>query len=644
MKRLLPGECVALDFNLEGTTLGYSGIKPAYKCGVNLTGLTPSTDYRYRVGKNNMTASSFFRTAGDESFTFLVISDSQLYGSTATDQNYRNTLVNAFQKAEDNNTPISLILNAGDIVNDGGKLENYAIIMNADTLRYAPLAMAIGNHDILDAAGGYAGSRFFNSMHNNPTNGATGSLGTSYYFKYGTSYFFVIDTTIKSTSAYQRQIDWFVNIMETEQPQYVFVMGHFPNYGDDGSLVNSMWVPVLNDYNIDFYFTGHGHTLQQRQLKNYISIEAGSTYNPENRYVLVTVTPSMVRYKAYTGDTVSFMGSSAAKRGAEIASTFSKEEYMNKLSISSIPSNRTKAEVKWDKSGYGYVNYITVTNEANKVILTKRATSDIDLVATISGLTVDKEYTYKFKVDFKDGTSAETMVSFNTFPSYGAYENISYLETEENYVINLDSSTIEASLLSEIRVYLNDTLQTTITPTAKFFKLSKALFGDNNKIDLYGYSTAESKEVLLGTLSINKEVVKPVMEVNTTSVELEEGKTTTITSTITAGFEDKVKWQTSDDKVATVINGVITAVGEGTATITVSVEGFDDLAIEIIVQVKAKEVIPDPEPEPEPDPEPEPEPEPTPEETTGCASSSTVVMLGGLILVRLITRKRKYFI
>ncbi|MDD2493532.1 MAG: metallophosphoesterase, partial [Bacilli bacterium] len=468
----ISGECAPIDFKLEGTTLGYAGTKPNYKCGVNLTGLTPDTEYRYRVGKTNMSSDYFFKTAGAENFTFLVISDTQLYGSAATNQNYLDTLVHAFAQADTNNTPISFIINCGDIINDGGKLQDYEIIMNAEMLHNAPLAMAIGNHDILDAAGGYSGSRFFNAMHNNPDNGAVDFAGTSYYFKYGTTYFFVIDTTIKSASAYQKQIDWFKNIMETEQPQYVFVIGHFPQYGSDGTLVNSMWVPVLNEYNIDFYLTGHGHTLQQKQLKNYISIEAGATYNPADRFVLMTVTPNAIRYKAYTSDVVSFQGISQAKRGAEISTKFSKEEYMSKFKIEAIASNRTKAEISWDQSGYGYVNYITVTNASNNVVFTKRATSDIDLVGTISSLKVDTEYSFKVNVDFKDGTSQERIVTFNTFPSYGGYDNITYMETGENYVINLDPSTIETVLLSEVRVYLNGELQTTIDKTAKYFKLS----------------------------------------------------------------------------------------------------------------------------------------------------------------------------
>ncbi|NLT01537.1 MAG: metallophosphoesterase family protein, partial [Acholeplasmataceae bacterium] len=410
----IPGQCSPIDFKLEGTTLGYTGTKPNYKCGVSLTDLTPNTEYRYRVGKTNMSSDYFFKTAGAENFTFLVISDTQLYGSPATNQDYLNTLTNAFAQADANNTPISFIINCGDVINDGGKLQDYEIIMNAEKLRYAPLAMVVGNHDILDAAGGYAGPRFFNSVHNHPDNGAVDFDGTSYYFKYGTTYFFVIDTTIKSANAYQKQIDWFKNIMDTEQPQYVFVAGHYPQYGSDGTLVNSMWVPILNEYNIDFYLTGHGHTLQQRKLKNYISIEAGATYNPADRFVLITVTPTAIRYKAYTGDTITFQGISQAKRGAEINAEFSKAEYMNQFKIKAIASNRTKAEISWDKSGYGYVNYITVTNANNKVVFTKRATSDLDLVGTISGLKVDTEYSYKVKVDFKDGTSEERIVTFNT--------------------------------------------------------------------------------------------------------------------------------------------------------------------------------------------------------------------------------------
>ncbi len=60
-----------------------------------------------------------------------------------------------------------------------------------------------------------------------------------------------------------------------------------------------------------------------------------------------------------------------------------------------------------------------------------------------------------------------------------------------------------------------------------------------------------------------------------TSVSLEEGQTTTLVATISPGDADEktVTWTTSKASIATVVNGVVTAVAEGTATITATVGG-----------------------------------------------------------------------
>ena len=77
-------------------------------------------------------------------------------------------------------------------------------------------------------------------------------------------------------------------------------------------------------------------------------------------------------------------------------------------------------------------------------------------------------------------------------------------------------------------------------------------------------------------VTVKKSAV-PVQSVtlDRTSVTLEEGQTTTLTATISPNDADEqtVTWATSNAAVATVANGVVTAVVEGTATITASVGG-----------------------------------------------------------------------
>src|SRR5699024_2632472 len=72
----------------------------------------------------------------------------------------------------------------------------------------------------------------------------------------------------------------------------------------------------------------------------------------------------------------------------------------------------------------------------------------------------------------------------------------------------------------------------------------------------------------------------------------------------------KVTYESDNDEVATVnSSGLVTAIGEGKATITVkTVDGNHTDTATVNVT----------EPEPEPDPEPEPEPEPEEQEVIKC--------------------------
>ena len=98
-----------------------------------------------------------------------------------------------------------------------------------------------------------------------------------------------------------------------------------------------------------------------------------------------------------------------------------------------------------------------------------------------------------------------------------------------------------------------------------------------------------------------------------TSANLKVDEAVTLTATVQPdnATNKNVTWTSSDANVATVdADGLVTAVGEGTATIIVKTEDGGKTAT-CAVTVKAAS---DPDPTPEPEPEPEPTPEPEPEE------------------------------
>lgn len=89
-------------------------------------------------------------------------------------------------------------------------------------------------------------------------------------------------------------------------------------------------------------------------------------------------------------------------------------------------------------------------------------------------------------------------------------------------------------------------------------------------IEITGHVSRKTQsEVPMVFYSIDPDdaVVEPDIYLSRGNVSIEEGATATITAT-TVPTGQSVTWSTSDDTVATVANGVITAVAAGTATIT----------------------------------------------------------------------------
>ena len=118
-------------------------------------------------------------------------------------------------------------------------------------------------------------------------------------------------------------------------------------------------------------------------------------------------------------------------------------------------------------------------------------------------------------------------------------------------------------------------------------------------------------------------VVYKVAEVklDKTNLALDVGKSETLTATITPSnaTNQNVTWSSDNQNVATVENGIVTAIKAGTATITATVDGK---SAECSVTVTAP-----PEPEPEPEPTPPPYIPPTyavtaPETTGGTVTVS----------------------
>ena len=199
--------------------------------------------------------------------------------------------------------------------------------------------------------------------------------------------------------------------------------------------------------------------------------------------------------------------------------------------------------------------------------------------------------------------------------------------------LDKDSLTLEAGK--------SDTLTATVTPdnaTNKNVKwessdTSVATVDVNGKVTAVAQGTATitataqdgSEEKAVCSVTVNAAAAVPVESVSLSpsTLALEAGKSGTLTAAITPdnATNKNVTWSSDNESIATVKNGVVTAVSAGEAIITVTTAdgGLTDTCT---VTVTA---VPEPEPEPEPEPTPEPEPEPEPEEPEEAYIPSTPI-------------------
>ncbi|MDE6480675.1 MAG: Ig-like domain-containing protein [Muribaculaceae bacterium] len=161
--------------------------------------------------------------------------------------------------------------------------------------------------------------------------------------------------------------------------------------------------------------------------------------------------------------------------------------------------------------------------------------------------------------------------------------------------VNVETNVIEVTSIildaTELNLTAGDTkkLVATVSPENATDK-SVVWSSDNEKVatvDEEGNVTAIAKGTAIITAEAhgftatcqvtvaNKTVAVTGVTLNKTTLSLTEGETGTLTATVApSDATDKtVTWTSSDEKIATVKNGIVTAIAPGTATITVTASG-----------------------------------------------------------------------
>ena len=236
------------------------------------------------------------------------------------------------------------------------------------------------------------------------------------------------------------------------------------------------------------------------------------------------------------------------------------------------PDNATNKKISWTSSDNSVVTVsdgklsalkvgnatVTVTTEDGGRTATCQVTVLMKVVPVIS-VSLDKT-----TVELTEGD--ETTLTATVNPDNATNKNVTWKSSDNSVatVVNGKVTALKAGTA-------------TITVTTE----------DGGKTDVC--------EVKVNANVVEPEVV-PVtgVSLDKTSVELTEGDETTLTATVNPdnATNKNVTWKSSDNSVATVVNGKVTALKAGTATITVTTEDSGKAAT-CEVKVNAKTVEPE---------------------------------------------------
>ena len=115
----------------------------------------------------------------------------------------------------------------------------------------------------------------------------------------------------------------------------------------------------------------------------------------------------------------------------------------------------------------------------------------------------------------------------------------------------------------------------------------------SGKVKITANTTKNSIYVVSVAITYNPTFITDI-SLNKASTTLRAGTTETLTATVTPeNTSDAVVWSSSDENVATVENGVVTAVAEGTATITAASASDPTIKAECVVTVLAPVAVTD---------------------------------------------------
>jgi hypothetical protein len=227
-----------------------------------LSDLEPNTEYMYRVGKNAMSDTMYFKTAGTGEMTFVWIADCHVYDPLPRRLDTAMDLISTLITVNQDN--VDFIFSAGDDVAYGGSYTYRQNLFAREHFKNYMWVTLIGNHDQMDRTNSDNRDDYYLATHNNPPNGYAGQEGASYWFKYGNVLWIVLNSMdLTNTAQIPKAQEWAEEVIRQNPAQYIFVAQHYQWFngitGNYNSAGFTRWNAFFDKWGVDMAFAGNEH-------------------------------------------------------------------------------------------------------------------------------------------------------------------------------------------------------------------------------------------------------------------------------------------------------------------------------------------------------------------------------------------------
>lgn len=580
------------------------------KGSVTLRGLTPGTEYMYKVVlEPNESDVHYFKT-GDKYFSFIWTSDFHTYGSNRLKANVANV-----EKCLEINNGADFVLSTGDTIAHGGTYEWWQQLATASYIKNYMFADTLGNHDWMTKVGTTtaqgASHIFWGANHNNPKNGYAGQENICYYFYYGDALFICLNTEEFT----QGQHDWCEEVLKNNDAQYKFIFQHYQMIGKTGTYNSTgykRWVDLCDKYGVDIAFSGNSHVYVRSKslydgevsdsatkgtvymvapssdgdrgespvelsanVDKMVMNWAGGAYQVANSIVNVTETGIRVRLINKGGEVLDDGFIPTKRTGTRVVKDLTgvdKDAIANGIKLGFENNNYDAPVLTYGAGAYDAVRSVSIIDkDTNETYENVKLVMDASQVR-LTNLPLKKKMNLKLAIKFYDNDSKTVEMTFLSSEPYGEITNLAFDSLTGSAAVFKWDETLVSRVVDHVQVLIDG------------IQIENVSVGTKRvEIPLYKVKGEQTYPVVLNVFSSTNYILDSYqIEYTTpavaTSVEIDyagesdimAGERIKLNKIVTPSNAcDGFEWSSDDETIARVNqNGEVVGISEGVAIIT----------------------------------------------------------------------------